>query len=129
MFYLAAKDGDEVGTCDIEGAYLVPDLLPGEKLATPEDQCLFSRGEGASRVMAGSHVDDIISKGKSAALDRFYAEFQSKFRITIQRGPHISYTGLSITRQSPRAITVAQKGYRRTLDGHCCHALRPTSQR
>ena len=72
-------------------------------VATPEDRCLLSRGDGASRVMVGSHVDGIISKGKSAALDRFYAEFQSKFRITIQRGPHISYTGLSITRQSPRA--------------------------
>ena len=28
MLDLASKDGDEVGTCDIEGAYLVPDLLP-----------------------------------------------------------------------------------------------------
>ena len=82
---------------------------------TIEDQCLFSRGEGASRVMAGSHVDDIISKGKGAALDRFYAEFRSKFRITVERGPRISFIGLSITRQGPHAITVAQTGYRRTL--------------
>jgi hypothetical protein len=60
--------------------------------------------EGALRVMAGSHVEDIISKGKSAVLGRFYAEFQSKFRIIIQRGPHI----LSLTRQSSRAITAVQ---------------------
>ena len=31
MADLAAKDGDEGGTCDIEGEYLVSDLLPGEK--------------------------------------------------------------------------------------------------
>ena len=32
MLDLAAKDdGGEVGTCDIEGTYLAPDLLPGEK--------------------------------------------------------------------------------------------------
>jgi hypothetical protein len=177
MLNLAAIDGDEIGTCDIDGAYLVPDLIPGEEpifvhidavqaailvrlfprfadcleadggmilklgkylyglpqagnrfymflkavflsmhfVATPEDQCLFSRGEGASRVVAGSHVDDIISKGKSLALDRFYAEFRSKFKITIERGPHISFTGLSITRQGPKLISVAQTGYRRTL--------------
>jgi hypothetical protein len=28
---LASKDEDVVGTCDIEGAYMVADLLPGEK--------------------------------------------------------------------------------------------------
>ena len=60
-------------------------------------------------------MDDIISKGKEAALDRFYAEFRSKFRITVKRGPRISFIGLSITRQGPHAITVAQTGYRRTL--------------
>jgi hypothetical protein len=54
--------------------------------------------------MAGSHVDDTISEGKS---DHFYvADFKSRFQVTVERGPRISFTGLSVTRQGPKTISV-----------------------
>ena len=177
MANLAAIDGDEIASADIEGAYLLPEVDPGEPrifmrlnkrlagiiarlypkyadhgwsdgtmlfelgkylyglpqsgnrfyrflsavyagmgfVATPEDQCLFVRGEGAQRVSVGPHVDDMFVKGKRRSLDGFFAELQTKFRVTIERGPAISFIGLLFTRQGPNDIVVAQTGYRRQL--------------
>jgi hypothetical protein len=84
-------------------------------IPTPEDQCQFARGSGAQRMLIATHVDDMLCKGTTRSTDLFYAELKTKFRITIERGPALSFVGIAISRLSPNDIVISQTGYRRTI--------------
>ena len=60
-------------------------------------------------------VDDILSVGHTAALDKFEKELKAKYRITAHKGDRISYLGLDIVKQEDGGYVVSSPGTRQGI--------------
>jgi hypothetical protein len=79
------------------------------------DKCAFIRGTAVTKIIVGTHVDDVLAMGTPEQLDVFEKEFQSKYAITKQMGEKLSYIGLDIIRLSDLSYIVSQFGYRKEI--------------
>jgi len=81
------------------------------------DGCLYVK-EGSKlgfRIVAGTHVDDILVSGSKEDLDKFGEDLRKIYKITSNRSRKISYISLYITWDSQENILVSQTGYRKEV--------------
>jgi len=79
------------------------------------DRCVFQRGTGVDRVRLVVWVDDILSVGETAALNKFERELKAVYDVSGHKGERISYLGLDIVRQEDRGYVVSSPGTRNDI--------------
>jgi len=81
---------------------------------TKVDGCVYVK-DGYKRpfkIMAGTHVDDILVAGSKEDLKKFKLDLMKLYKITSNEGAVLSYISLYIKWDSERNILVSQTGYR-----------------
>ena len=81
-----------------------------------EERCAYVRASGGQgALMMALHVDDMLVVGKTAAIDEFFEQIGKTYKVTVERGPQMSYIGLAVKQRADKSVLVAQTGYRRSL--------------
>ena len=81
---------------------------------TKVDSCVYVKDgyKKPFKVIAGTHVDDILVTGHKEDLKTFKSDLMKLYKITSNEGSVLSYISLYIRWDSERNILVSQTGYR-----------------